>query len=280
MADSALNRYVMQGTSTQRASYTPAPATVAAGQPLGVFWFETDTGKLYAWNQTGTPAWQLVSGGGGGGGALSIRGSSSAGSQTTSTVINLPAGCVKGDLAVLFCAGGYAPPASIAGWTTVDREPSGATEIGCYSRVLSQADITAGNVTVTYSNTYDNVNAMIVLKGNALIRPMNQGSLVNTSPPNGTSASIGPTDGSPTANDLVVMWGAGRLSAGTLTNTTAWTGATTQQQVISAVSSPQLAAALSTLTPVGTGDLTETCTWSATVLPSLYIVCLHPAGTI
>lgn len=62
MADTALNRYVMQGTAAQRAAYTPSPATVAAGQPLGIFWHETDTGRLYGWN-TGTAAWQSLGGG-------------------------------------------------------------------------------------------------------------------------------------------------------------------------------------------------------------------------
>lgn len=64
MADSALNRYVMQGTSTQRASYTPSPATVASGQPLGVFWFETNTSELWCWND-GTSAWVQITGSGG-----------------------------------------------------------------------------------------------------------------------------------------------------------------------------------------------------------------------
>lgn len=69
MADTALNRYIMQGTSTARATYTPSPATVAAGQPLGIFWFETDTSKIYAWNTSST-AWVLASGSGGGGGSV------------------------------------------------------------------------------------------------------------------------------------------------------------------------------------------------------------------
>lgn len=64
MADTALNRYLMEGTSTQRAAYTPLPATVATGQPLAPLWFETDTKLVFIWNST-TNAWVQTSAGAG-----------------------------------------------------------------------------------------------------------------------------------------------------------------------------------------------------------------------
>ena len=59
-ADSTLNRFLSQGTAAQRVAFTPTPPTPATGPAFGYFWFETDTGLLWAWN-TGATAWDLVS---------------------------------------------------------------------------------------------------------------------------------------------------------------------------------------------------------------------------
>ena len=65
MSDVILNKFVASGTAVERAAFTPDPPTPGAGPDHGYFWFETDTGALYAWNPTG-PAWELVTPAGGG----------------------------------------------------------------------------------------------------------------------------------------------------------------------------------------------------------------------
>ena len=56
MTDSTLNRFIAQGTAAQRASFTPSPPTPGSGPAYGYYWYETDTGLLWAW-YTGSSAW-------------------------------------------------------------------------------------------------------------------------------------------------------------------------------------------------------------------------------
>lgn len=61
MTDSTLNRFVAEGTHTQRLAFTPTPPTPASGPAFGYFWLETDTGLAFAWNQA-TTAWVQLGG--------------------------------------------------------------------------------------------------------------------------------------------------------------------------------------------------------------------------
>lgn len=60
MADITLNRFVARGTEAQRIAFVPAPPVPASGPSPGYFWYETDTGKTYAydganWDLTAVP---------------------------------------------------------------------------------------------------------------------------------------------------------------------------------------------------------------------------------
>ncbi len=58
--DTTLNAYLARGTAAAMAAFTPTPPTPAAGADNGYLWYQTDTGKLYAW--TGA-AWVQVGAG-------------------------------------------------------------------------------------------------------------------------------------------------------------------------------------------------------------------------
>lgn len=67
MSDQRVNAFVASGTAAERAAFTPDPPTVLFGPDHGYFWYETDTGDLYAWNEAASPAgWELVTTSGGG----------------------------------------------------------------------------------------------------------------------------------------------------------------------------------------------------------------------
>lgn len=57
MADATLNRFLARGTAAQRAAFTPSPPTPASGPSPTYLWYETDTGKTYAWDGA---AWDQV----------------------------------------------------------------------------------------------------------------------------------------------------------------------------------------------------------------------------
>lgn len=58
MSDILINQYLSRGTAAERAAFTPNPPTPTAGNDHGYLWYETDTGKLYAWDGS---AWDLAS---------------------------------------------------------------------------------------------------------------------------------------------------------------------------------------------------------------------------
>jgi hypothetical protein len=62
MTDTTLNRYLAQGTHTQRLAFTPVPATPASGPNPSTTWYETDTATFWAWDFVGT-AWHQITAG-------------------------------------------------------------------------------------------------------------------------------------------------------------------------------------------------------------------------
>jgi hypothetical protein len=71
MADLTLNRYVSSGTAAEMATFTPVPATPASGPDFGNFFYQTDTGDLYAWDGA---AWQQVGSSSAGSGITALTG--------------------------------------------------------------------------------------------------------------------------------------------------------------------------------------------------------------
>lgn len=52
MPDGLLNQFLAYGTAAERAAFAPAPPSVLAGPSPLYFWWETDTGHLYAYDTT------------------------------------------------------------------------------------------------------------------------------------------------------------------------------------------------------------------------------------
>ena len=64
MSDITFNRYAAVGTSAQRLAFTPVPSptpTIGPGDFLLPFWYESDTGNLYLWDENIT-GWVFVAG--------------------------------------------------------------------------------------------------------------------------------------------------------------------------------------------------------------------------
>lgn len=59
MADSSLNAFVAQGTTTQRNAFTPNPPTPASIGSMGIFWWDHTLQQMFAWDIVGT-AWVAV----------------------------------------------------------------------------------------------------------------------------------------------------------------------------------------------------------------------------
>lgn len=119
------------------------------------------------------PAWVAQSGGGGAAcpaiRASAIQKNASAGSHT----LAFPAGTAAGDYAVIFYGGGFGDanitlPAT-ALWNTYQQA---ATNWGgtIFTKLLTAADITAGQVTITPSGTFDSVSAIVIFTGAAQVR--------------------------------------------------------------------------------------------------------------
>jgi hypothetical protein len=64
MSDLTLNSYIASGPTADRTAFTPDPPTPASGPDHGYLWYDTDDGKLYAWDGA---AWQASAAGGSGG---------------------------------------------------------------------------------------------------------------------------------------------------------------------------------------------------------------------
>lgn len=59
MSDGSLNYFVAAGTAAEMGGFTPSPPTPAAGPDAGYFFFQTDTGRGYSWDQGGG-AWVQI----------------------------------------------------------------------------------------------------------------------------------------------------------------------------------------------------------------------------
>lgn len=84
-----------------------------------------------------------------------LRGSTAGAFTSNARTLTLPGGTVAGDIAVVFGYDGYVSPvlSTITGWNTV-KFATGAGDGLIAWKVLTSADITAGSVTVTWSNSY------------------------------------------------------------------------------------------------------------------------------
>lgn len=146
-----------------------------------------------------------------------IRGSGGFHFGTTSINVPWPAGTVAGDFAVILWTNDFGGPVP-SGWTSLYQTATGNTsgiDYGCYYKVLNSADITAGSVTLTFSNGSG--------QGCALITTFQDGANLQVSMAGhrkiGTATTTIPF-GAPTFNvvmALAAQWSTGAISFSSLT---------------------------------------------------------------
>lgn len=111
------------------------------------------------------PSWQASSGGGGGGGVPpTIRGSGIQSSNSATFTVTWPAGSVAGDLAVIFAGDGWSFN-NPTGWVVLSNLAGANANGAMWAKVLTSADITAGNVVITPVNTYFGCVAIVTFVG-------------------------------------------------------------------------------------------------------------------
>jgi hypothetical protein len=81
-ADSTLNAFVAQGTTTQRLAFTPTPPTPASGSPLGYYFWDHTLQQMFAYDTT-SAAWVAVA---------SVAGTGVTGTGLTSGLVVVGAG--------------------------------------------------------------------------------------------------------------------------------------------------------------------------------------------
>lgn len=112
------------------------------------------------------PTW--ASGGGGGGGVPpTVRGSGIQASSAASYTVSWPAGTLAGDLALIFIGAGFQISGAPTGWALLDQKTGANWNGSTLFKILTSADITAGNVVVSMSGTFDSVLAIITFVGGA-----------------------------------------------------------------------------------------------------------------
>lgn len=93
-----------------------------------------------------------------------IRSSNIASINAASTVVSWPTGTVAGDVVFIFTEHGYGSICP-SGWTQVEVSYNGNTQGGTFAKLMTSADITAGNVTVTFGGSFNGVVAAVTITG-------------------------------------------------------------------------------------------------------------------
>lgn len=122
------------------------------------------------------------------------RGSNiTSGSSVATLTVTLPTGSVANDLALIFADSGYTPTLP-TGWGLVSGASAAQWQQIIGSKVLTAADITAGNVTVTFNGSYDCVLGIVTFVGAPSIREVEAATNSVGSLPIVTSSSVASTD--------------------------------------------------------------------------------------
>lgn len=137
---------------------------------------------------------------------------------TSSIVITWPSGTVAGDLAVIMWTNDYGGPIP-AGWTSIYWSATGNSsgiDYGAIYKVLDADDISAGGLTLTYSNWNGTGCAVVVtFEDGANLEPY----VMANNKPNASSASITQTYAAQKSDyllGLVGHWGSGPITMTTL----------------------------------------------------------------
>ena len=159
----------------------------------------------------GVPVWATIPAGGGGATPV-IRASNIQSANSSNIVLGIPASSAAGDLAIMVAGNGFAVN-PVPGWVTLDNQAGSNFNGAAFSRVLTPADITRGNVTVTFAGGYYGLAGIVTFVGTTGgVRPpasckRDSGSV--------TTDTFG-SDGSPLPADMVLCFGFTRAN-GTVT---------------------------------------------------------------
>jgi hypothetical protein len=116
-------------------------------------------------------------------------------------------------------------PALPSGWTTLDQTNGSNVNGAIYGKVMTSADITAGNVTVSFSNSFYGAISAVTITGSSVFQYVTKG--VTQSGSGATSASE-LTNSGVLSTDLLICFATTRgvSTACTVTNTGATSLAT------------------------------------------------------
>jgi hypothetical protein len=152
--------------------------------------------------------------------AIAVRASSSVWINNTNTVtLALPTGTAAGDTLLALCGHGYQMNGAPTGFDTSSQTNIGFYNGGTYLRMpVTAADVTAGNVTITFTGSYYGHLVLIAFTGTLT----GVSAKVFGSSTGGAATRVLTTSAAPATNEYAVYFGAGRCngaitsSAGTL----------------------------------------------------------------
>lgn len=135
--------------------------------------------------------------GGGGGSTPTIRASNQQNSSAASYNITWPAGTVAGDLVVIFGGHGFAINVP-TGWTKFDRSSISNWNGAIFAKVMTAADIVAGQVTVTTGGAFDGIFIAVTLTTGTFSKAILPGEFIPSSSGATTQVVTAPAMAAPT----------------------------------------------------------------------------------
>lgn len=164
---------VVTCTKTAGTSFGPLATSTDAGQLTGTISVNRFSNGVNADTThflRGDGQWAIPPGTGTGGASATpvLRASNMTTFNANSVTISWPAGTVAGDVVIIFVSDGYAVN-NPSGWTVFNNSGSNDWANGLTAaKVMTAADITAGNVTVTLIGPYSGVAAAATLDGSTV----------------------------------------------------------------------------------------------------------------
>lgn len=121
--------------------------------------------------------------------------------------LTLPTGSVAGDRMVVCAGHGYGVTTPV-GWTSLDNSAGSNFNGAVFTKILSGADIIAGNVVITFGGSYYGVVMGVTFVG--ALTGVRTSQAVRTG--TGTTPQTVTTGGSPVSGDLALYFGCGRVN--------------------------------------------------------------------
>lgn len=140
--------------------------------------------------------------------AIAVRATSFVYVNNSNTgTVTLPAGSTAGDWLVLLVAHGFAVNTP-AGYDLIENTNQGFYNGGCYAKVLTAGDITAGSVTVTFTGTFFGHITAVGFTGSIT----GNRTKIQSFSTGGAASRVLTTDGSPLIGEYALYFAAGRCN--------------------------------------------------------------------